>query len=152
MAVCWTKHATVSWHPCCAAVPVPPPPEPPDRCDGHNGAGMSSSVSGTRTASRRLIIPNKAVSEWKQSCRQPPKARCDSVSPSMPMLFDCLVMEQCKRYRPEGEGMQPLAPPRSNCQLGGSNSSGSFMPAEVFHHRQLHLRQRSGGWNRRRPR
>ena len=67
----------------------------PDRCDGHNCAGMSSSGSGTRTVaqgvpmpelavSRRLIIPNNAVPAWKQSCRQPPKARCDCVSPSMP--------------------------------------------------------------------
>ena len=91
MAVCWTKHATVSWHPCCAAVLVPPPPMPPDRCDGHNCARMSSSGSGTRTASRRLIIPNKAAPARKQSCRQPPKTRCDSVSPSMPRLFDSLV-------------------------------------------------------------
>ena len=41
--------------------------------------------------SRRLIIPNKAAPAWKQSCRQPPKTRCDSVSPSMPRLFDSLV-------------------------------------------------------------
>ena len=40
-------------------------------------------------------------------------------------------MEQRKRHRPEGELRQPLAPPRSTCQVGGSNnSSGSFMLAE----------------------
>ena len=37
---------------------------------------------------------------------------------------------QRKRYRPEGELRQPLAPPRSTYQVGGSNSSGSFMLAE----------------------
>ena len=46
--------------------------------------------------SRRLIIPNNAVPAWKQSCGQPPKARCvwtrlKSVSPSIPRLFDSLV-------------------------------------------------------------
>ena len=46
--------------------------------------------------SMRLVIPNNAVPAWKQSCRQPPKARCDwtrlkSVWPTMPRLFDSLV-------------------------------------------------------------
>ena len=128
-----TRAELGSGQPCCAAVPVPPPPVPPDRCDGHCCAGMSSSGSGTQTASRRLIIPNKAASAWKQSCRQPPKARCDSVSPSMPRLFDSLVRWNLSARDialRAGEGRQPLARLRSNCQVGGRNSSGSFMPAE----------------------
>ena len=163
MAVCSTKHAEVSWHqmqwktvaaelgsghPCCAAVPVPPPPVPDtrqvrraplrrneferfgctDSCSGCANARagreqavdhseqcrsrMETILSTTTEGQMRLDQPTERFAQYAEAVRQPGE------------------MEQRKRYRPEGEGRQPLGPPRSTCQVGGSNSSGSFMPAE----------------------
>ena len=164
MAVCWTKHAEVSWHqmqwktmaaemgpghPCCTAVPVPPPPVPNTRqvrrvqlrrneferfryTDSGPGCAnaragrkqaidhsercrsrMETILSTTTEGQMRLDQAKERFAQYAQAVRQPGE-----------------MEPQRKRYRPEGEGRQPLAPPRSNYQVGGSNSSGSFMPAE----------------------
>ena len=185
MAVCWTKHAAVSWHqmhwktmaaelgsghPCCAAVPVPPPPVPDTRqvrraplrrteferfgcTDSGPGCAnartgrkhavdhseqcrsrMETILSTTTEGQMRLDQAKERFAHYAQAVRQPGE------------------MEQRKRYRPENEGRQPLAPTRSNCQVGGSNSSGSFMPAEGVPSSPTSPQTAKRAWIRRRPR
>ena len=75
--------------------------------------------------SKRWIIQNSVVPAWKQSCRRPKVTTGASTRSFRPGRMEREDKEpQRKRHRPEGEGRQPLAPPRE----GGSSSAGSALP------------------------
>ena len=152
MAVCWSKHAAVSWqqihwkrmapelgsgHPCCAAVPVPPPPVPHTRqvrrAQLHRSEFERFGYTDSCPWCANARAGRKQAVDHSEQCR----SRMDTILSTttkgqmrIDQVKERLRMEQRKRYRCEGEGRQPLAPHRSNCQVGGSNSSGSCLPAE----------------------
>ena len=185
MAVCWTKHAAVSWHPmhwktmaaelgpghpCCAAVPVPPPPVPdtrqvrraPLRRNEFEWFGYTDSCSGCANAR----AGRKQAVDHSEQCRSRMETILSTTTEGQMRLHQAKErfagyaeavrqpgeMEQRKRYPPEGEGRQPLAPPRSNYQVGGSNRSGSFLPAEGVPSSPTSPQTAKRVWNRRRPR
>ena len=137
-----------SGHPCCKAVPVPPPPVPDTRqvrrahlrrneferfgyTDSGPGcanarAGRKQAVDHSEQCRSRMETILSTTTEGQMRLDQA-KERFAQYAQAVRQLGE--MEPQRKRYRPEGEGRQPLAPPRSNYQVGGSNSSGSFLPA-----------------------